>query len=113
LPVISLTVDRVNWFVVAAVVLGIAVFGYLAQRFGLIDVVGRDRSKSSGGGSGIMGIGDEVFAPARHEAAMELDRQTMLPAPAPLAGDPDSPEKGVYGGQVRIDLAKLRRQSER
>ena len=49
-----------------------------------------------------MGIGDEVFAPARHEAALELDRQASLPAPAPLAGDGD---KGIFGeGPVRIRL---------
>lgn len=49
-----------------------------------------------------MGIGDEVFHPTRHEAQLELDRQTMLPAPAPLAGDGD---KGVYDGIVHIDLS--------
>jgi hypothetical protein len=32
---------------------------------------------------------------------MELDRQTLLPAPAPLAGDGD---KGIYRGQVVIKL---------
>lgn len=49
-----------------------------------------------------MGIGDEVFHPTRHEAQLELDRQTMLPAPAPLAGDGD---KGVYDGIVHIHLS--------
>jgi hypothetical protein len=48
-----------------------------------------------------MGIGDEVFNPQRHEAQIELDRQTILPAPAPLAGDGD---KGIYDGVVRINL---------
>jgi hypothetical protein len=87
---------------------GIAVLGYLGQRFGLFDLVGRGKTKSSGNGSGMMGIGDEVFAPARHEAAMELDRQTILPAPAPLAGDPGKDRGPVeYGGRVTIDLTKL------
>jgi hypothetical protein len=31
-----------------------------------------------------------------------LDRQTILPAPAPVAGDGD---KDVYKGSVRIDLS--------
>jgi hypothetical protein len=48
-------------------------------------------------------IGDEVFNPSRYEAAIELDRQTVLPAPAPLPGDGD---KGVYKGNVRIELPR-------
>ncbi|HAM27675.1 MAG TPA: hypothetical protein DCP11_13540 [Microbacteriaceae bacterium] len=90
-----------NWWIFGAVALGVVVLGYLAQRFGFIDLAGQDGRKSSGNGAGLIGIGDEVFAPARHEAAMELDRQVILPAPAPLAGDPD---RGIYNGQVRIDL---------
>ena len=99
----------VNWWVFGGVVVGIAALGYLGQRFGLFDLVGKNRSKSSGNGSGIMGIGDEVFAPSRHEAQAELDRQTILPAPAPLAGDGD---KGIYDGQVKIDLTQLPRERE-
>ena len=95
-----------GWLVFAGVVVAIGVFGYLGQRFGLIDLVGKEK-KHSGGGSGIMGIGDEVFAPARHEAAMELDRQTILPAPAPLAGDKGD-EANIYDGVVKIDLDSLR-----
>jgi hypothetical protein len=97
-----------NWWIFGAVVLGIVVFGYLAQRFGLIDLSGHDKPKSSGTGAGLIGIGDEVFAPARHEAAMELDRQTILPAPAPVAGDP---LPGIYNGQVTIDLDRGSRRS--
>ena len=85
---------------------GCALFGILGQRFGFIDIVGKSKSRSAGNGAGLIGIGDEVFAPARHEAAMELDRQTILPAPAPLAGDPvrASQETGIYHGRVTIDL---------
>ena len=83
---------------IIAVVLG--VLFYIAQHFGWIDL--SNKSRSSGGG-GIAGIGDEVFHPTRHEAQVELDRQTVLPAPAPLPGDGD---KGIYEGQVRIDLTK-------
>lgn len=47
-------------------------------------------------------IGDEVFAPAKHEAQLELDRQARLPVPAPIPGDGD---KGIFGdGPVRIEL---------
>lgn len=82
--------------VIAVVVVLIA----LANRFGWIDLSSKNRSSGSHGGT--MGIGDEVFHPTRHEAQLELDRQTMLPAPAPLAGDGD---KGVYDGIVHIDLS--------
>lgn len=82
--------------VLAIVVIGVA----LANRLGWIDLSSKNRRTGSHGGA--MGIGDEVFHPTRHEAQLELDRQTLLPAPAPLAGDGD---KGVYDGLVRIDLS--------
>ena len=89
-------------WVVPIIIVGIVVLGFLAQRFGLIDLTGRQRTSGS---SGVMGIGDEVFHPTRHEAQIELDRQTILPAPAPLPGDgAEDPGRGVYSGKVRIDL---------
>jgi hypothetical protein len=96
----------VNWWILGAIVLGIPVLSYLAHRFRIIDLTGKNQSSSAGNGAGLIGIGDEVFAPARHEAAMELDRQTILPAPAPLAGDRDKGDrdKGVYDGRVTINL---------
>ncbi|MES2095054.1 MAG: hypothetical protein V4531_14780 [Actinomycetota bacterium] len=95
-----------NWWIFGGVAGGLVLFGILGQRFGLIDLVGKTKTRSSGNGAGLMGIGDEIFAPARHEAALELDRQTILPAPAPLAGDPVRPEQeaGIYRGRVTIDL---------
>jgi hypothetical protein len=87
-----------NWLPVVIPV-GILLLGYIASRAGWIDL--SNKSKRSGSGPSILGIGDEVFAPTRHEAAIELDRQTVLPAPAPVAGDGD---KGVYSGHIRIDL---------
>ena len=84
-------------------VLGISVAAVLAivvaQRLGWIDL--SNKNQNSGPRGGVMGIGDEVFNPTRHEAQIELDRQTVLPAPAPLPGDGD---KGVYRGRVEIDL---------
>lgn len=70
------------WLVIAA---GAVVFLWLLQRFGLIDLRGTGRR--GGGAAGLMSLGDEVFAPTRHEAAQELARETVLPAPAPIPGD--------------------------
>ena len=86
-------------WIVLAVVVGVGVLTWVAQHFGWIDL--SNKSKTSGTKGGALGIGDKVFHPTRHEAQIELDRQTVLPAPAPLAGDGD---KGVYDGRVRIDL---------
>ena len=88
-------------WIVLAVVVGVGVLTWVAQHFGWIDL--SNKSKTSGSKGGALGIGDEVFHPTRHEAQIELDRQTVLPAPAPVAGDGD---KGVYDGRVRIDLDK-------
>ncbi len=90
----------VNWWIVGGVVAAV-VLVVVASRLGWIDF--SDKTKTSGGSSSsIVGIGDEVFAPTRHEAQVELDRQSMLPAPAPLPGDGD---KGIWeGGTIRIDV---------
>jgi hypothetical protein len=92
-----------GWLIVAFVA-AIVALCYLAAHFGWIDLSNKSRS---GGSSGAMGIGDEVFNPTRHEAQIELDRQTVLPAPAPLPGDPGAVGDGIYRGQVRIDLDEL------
>ena len=86
-----------GWLLIACIG-GVVLVCYLAGHFGWVDLSNKSRS---GGGSGLIGIGDEAFNPTRHEAQIELDRQTVLPAPAPLPGDPDF---GIYGGDVRIDL---------
>lgn len=87
------------WIAITIVVV-VGLLFYIAQRFGWIDL--SNKSKNSGTSGGVMGIGDEVFNPSRYESQIELDRQTVLPASAPVAGDGD---KGVYDGQVRIDLS--------
>lgn len=82
----------------------------LLHRIGWIDL--SDKSRRGGTGStsssGLMGIGDEVFAPTRHEARIEMDRQTVLPAPAPAPGDGD---RGVIDldTRVTIDVSDHRR----
>jgi len=92
-----------NWWLVGGVVVFV-LLGYVANRLGWIDL--SNKNGRTGGGSGLVGIGDEVFAPSRHEAAIELDRQTILPAPAPLAGDRGDTGDGVYDGRITIELGQ-------
>jgi len=95
-----------GWLLIAALTIGL---GMLAQRRGWIDLRGDGRR--GGTGAGLVGIGDEVFNPTRHEAALELDRQTSLPAPAPIPGDgalgvpriESDPDGGEgYRGRIRL-----------
>jgi hypothetical protein len=87
-----------NWLFPLGVI-GVILLGYLANRLGWIDL--SNKNTRAGGGGSLLTIGDEVFAPSRHEAAVEIDRQSSLPAPAPVAGDRDL---GIYDGRIRIDL---------
>lgn len=87
-----------GWLALAIGVVAVVAI-VIAQRVGWIDL--SNKNQNSGPRGGVMGIGDEVFNPTRHEAQIELDRQTVLPAPAPLPGDGD---KGIYRGRVEIDL---------
>ncbi|MEO6114946.1 MAG: hypothetical protein ABIP33_01055 [Pseudolysinimonas sp.] len=89
-----------DWLIFGGILVVLIALGVLAQFKGWIDL-GNKSARSGGGGGGLVGIGDQVFSPARYESQLELDRQTMLPAPAPVAGDGD---KDVYKGTVRIDL---------
>jgi hypothetical protein len=106
----------VNGWIVLAIAAGIVALAVAAQFFGFVDV--REKRRSSGMGGMFASI-DEVFAPTRHEAQQELDRQTILPAPAPLPGDGDkgiavigraagteAPAADKYRGSVTIDLTK-------
>lgn len=87
-----------NGWLLPVIIAGVAILGFVAARLGWIDLSNKNRSGGSGGG---LGMGDEVFNPSRYEAQVELDRQTVLPAPAPLPGDGD---KGIYRGSVQIEL---------
>lgn len=73
------------WVGIAAVACAFVAF---AVRRGWIDL----SDKTKRGGGGVMMIGDEVFAPRKHEAQVELDRQSRLPVPSPIPGDGD---KGI------------------
>jgi hypothetical protein len=90
--------------VTAGVVVGMVALAVIGQLLGLVDLSDKRRSPGSGGsrGGGAVGIGDEVFHPTRHEAQLELDRQTSLPAPAPVAGDRDRDR--IYEGRIRISV---------
>ena len=98
-----------DWLIFAAIAVALVALAVLAQLRGWIDLSTKGTRSSGGGtGGGLAGIGDEVFNPTRYETQLEQDRQTMLPAPAPVAGDGD---KDVYKGNVRIDLSERGRQS--
>jgi hypothetical protein len=103
-----------DWWVVGGIGLILLVIVFAVFR-GWVDLSNKNQ-RSGGSAPSVLGIGDEVFAPARHEASLEHFRQYTAPAPAPLAGDGD---KGVYDGSIRItlpgrgDLAQLTDDVER
>jgi hypothetical protein len=70
----------------------VALLGLVALAVGIEALLRAERRprvpNGHGGGGGTFGIIDEVFAPTRHEALQELERQRELPAPAPTPGDP-------------------------
>ena len=93
-----------DWLIFAGVCVVLVLLGVLAQRKGWIDLSSKSgrNTGSSMGGAGMMAV-DEVFHPSAYEAHLEQDRQTSMPAPAPVAGDGD---RDVYKGSVRIDLTR-------
>lgn len=91
-----------GWWVFVAIAVVVVAALVAAQRLGWIDLSDKSRGKGSGSSSSIVGIGDEVFAPTRHEAQIERDRQSMLPAPAPVPGDRG--EQSIFDGKVVIHV---------
>ena len=89
-----------DWLIFSGVVVVLIGLGILAQKMGWIDLSNKQRTSGS---AGALGIGDEVFHPTRHEAQIELDRQTVLPAPVPIPGDGDL---GIEGNRIQLDLSK-------
>lgn len=102
-PTLRRMLDPVDWLIFAAIAIALIGLAVLAQFKGWIDLSNKSARGGGSGGSGLAGIGDEVFHPTRYETQLEMDRQTMLPAPAPVAGDGD---KDIYKGNVRIDVTR-------
>ena len=50
---------------------------------------------------GTLAVFDEVFAPNRYQAMLEVERQQEVPAPAPVPGDGDD---DIYSGKIRLRL---------
>jgi hypothetical protein len=90
----------VDWLIFGGIVVALIGLIVLAQFRGWIDL-GNKSARSGGSGGGLAGIGDEAFHPALYQSQLEQDRQTLLPAPAPVAGDGD---KGLYRGHMQIDV---------
>ena len=98
------------WVLIAAAAVAA---GWLAVRLRWIDL--SDKTKQKPSGHAVMMIGDEVFAPRKYEAQVEVDRQARLPVPAPVPGDGD---KGIafaaadaddddpdrFRGRIRLDV---------
>jgi hypothetical protein len=101
----------VNGWIVLGVIVGLAILAVVGSKLGWTDFSNKiRRSGTSGGGFGVI---DEIYNPSQYEAQLEMDRQTIVPAPAPVAGDGDKgvPDAapGQYGGRMSIDLGKNRR----
>lgn len=91
----------VDWLIFGGIVVVLVLLGVLAQYKGWIDLSAKNSGKGRAmGGAGMMAV-DEVFHPTAYEARLDQDRQTSMPAPAPVAGDGD---RDVYKGNVRIEL---------
>lgn len=91
-----------DWYWWVAIGVGAIAFLWVLQRAGLVDFRGSARRGSGMGG--LMSLGDEIFAPTRHEAAQERARETILPAPAPIPGDGVN---DIFDGPVVINVDEL------
>ncbi len=95
------TLEGVNWWVVGIIAAFVALI-VVAVKLGWIDLSNKAQRGSGTMSGAIGGSFDEIFAPARHEAQQEMDRQSLLPAPAPLPGDKGD---GAWeGGKITLDL---------
>jgi len=91
-----------DWLVVAIVAIVIVGFAIIGQKMGWIDLTSSGAKRRDGGGAPL-GAVDEIFQPTRYETQLEVDRQSVLPVPAPVPGDGD---KDVYKGNVKINIPK-------
>jgi hypothetical protein len=96
----------VNGWIVLGIVVAVIALAAVASKLGWIDLSNKiGRSGSSGVGFGAI---DEIYNPSQYEAQLEMDRQTIVPAPAPVAGDGDKgiqdAAEGQYSGRMSINL---------
>ncbi|KQO96636.1 hypothetical protein [Leifsonia sp. Leaf264] len=99
-----------TWWIPVALVVLVA-FIVLASHKGWVDFSNKTGRGTAGGGA--LGVVDEVFAPHRHEIEVQRERESVLPAPSPVADDDD---KGIletneaddpttrFDGRIRLDL---------
>jgi hypothetical protein len=102
----------VDWWIWLGIAALVVAFVWLAVGRGWVDL--SDKTRRGGGGGGVMFIGDEVFAPRKHEAQAELDRQSRLPVQAPtpdgdkgisfVAADADEGDPDRFRGRIRLDV---------
>jgi hypothetical protein len=107
----------VDWWIWLGVAVVVVAVGWLAVRLGWIDLSDKTR-RGKPSGSAVLMIGDEVFAPRKYEAQIEVDRQARLPVPSPVPGDGD---KGIafaaadadddhpdrFRGRIRLDIDRV------
>jgi len=97
------SLGRVNWVILLGAVAVAVVVMWVADRVGWIDL--SNKAKRSGGSGGVVPMMDEVFAPTRHEAQAEYERQTRLPREAPTPADDDH---DLLSGSVLIRVPTVR-----
>ena len=89
------------WVAVPVVIVVVCVIGQLV---GFMDFsgLGKDGKRTAGN---LLAPIDGLFAPSRQEALLEQERQTELPAPAPVPGDPIV---DLDNGIARIHVREVR-----
>ena len=76
-----------DWWLILLIGAGAIVLGAIAVRRGWVDLSDKTKRGKPSGAAVVM-IGDEVFAPRKYEAQVEMDRQARLPVPGSVAGPP-------------------------
>ena len=97
------SVVHVNWLILLGAVAAAVVAMWVADRVGWIDL--SNKATRSGGSGGVVSMMDEVFAPTRHEAQAEYERQSRLPREAPTPADDDH---DLLSGHVLIKVPGVR-----
>ncbi|MFD6056009.1 hypothetical protein [Agromyces sp. NPDC060279] len=106
-----------EWWAWALIAVAVVAVGTFLVRRGWIDLSDKTkRGKPSG--HAVLMIGDEVFAPRKYEAQLEVEKQNRLPTPAPTPdgdkgiafadeqGDPtaEPDPSDRFRGSIRLDV---------